>query len=59
MSINPTLMRVTERIINRSETARGQYLEKMRAAVADGPRRAHLTCGNQAHAYAAKGSDKN
>ena len=59
MSINPTLMHVTERIINRSETARGQYLEKMRAAVADGPRRAHLTCGNQAHAYAAMGSDKN
>ena len=23
-----------------------------------GPRRAHLTCGNQAHAYAAMGQDK-
>ena len=30
----------------------------MRAAAQDGPRRAHLTCGNQAHAYAAMGADK-
>ena len=30
----------------------------MNAAAAEGPRRAHLTCGNQAHAYAATGEDK-
>lgn len=31
----------------------------MRQAASDGPRRAHLTCGNQAHAYAAMGDDQN
>jgi phosphogluconate dehydratase len=31
----------------------------MAKAVSDGPARAHLTCGNQAHAYAATGQDKN
>jgi phosphogluconate dehydratase len=30
----------------------------MARAVSDGPARAHLTCGNQAHAYAAMGADK-
>jgi phosphogluconate dehydratase len=30
----------------------------MAAAAAEGPRRAHLTCGNQAHAYAPMGDDK-
>jgi phosphogluconate dehydratase len=30
----------------------------MAAAADDGPRRAHLSCGNQAHAYAAMGDDK-
>ena len=50
MPLHPTLTRVTDRIIQRSDAARGQYLDKMRKAVEAGPRRAHLTCGNQAHA---------
>ena len=58
MPLHPTLTRVTDRIIQRSDAARGQYLDKMRKAVEAGPRRAHLTCGNQAHAYAAMGTDK-
>lgn len=58
MPLHPELVRITDRIIARSDTARGAYLDKMRAAVADGPRRAHLSCGNQAHAYAAMGADK-
>ncbi|MFT3689661.1 MAG: phosphogluconate dehydratase [Paenirhodobacter sp.] len=55
---NATIARVTDRIRQRSEGPRGAYLERMRAAVAMGPARAHLACGNQAHAYAAMGAEK-
>ncbi len=58
MALNSTIDRVTDRIIARSEGARKTYLDRMAAAAAEGPRRAHLTCGNQAHAYAAMGQDK-
>jgi len=58
MALNSTIDRVTDRIIARSEGARKTYLDRMAAAAAEGPRRAHLTCGNQAHAYAAMGNDK-
>ena len=56
--MHPTIAQVTERIETRSERRRSQYLERMRAAADAGPRRAHLACGNQAHAYAAMGDDK-
>jgi len=52
MIINPTIKNVTDRITKRSETTRSDYLEKMNGARKEGPRRAHLTFGNQAHAYA-------
>jgi phosphogluconate dehydratase len=58
MSLHPTLARVTARIRARSKTSRGLYLERMAKAVSNGPVRAHLSCGNQAHAYAAMGTDK-
>lgn len=58
MPLHPTIAAVTDRIRARSEQSRGTYLERMAAAAAEGPRRAHLTCGNQAHAYAAMGDDK-
>lgn len=58
MPLNPTIARVTERIIQRSEQTRGAYLERMKSLGEQGPRRAHLSCGNQAHAYAAMGSDQ-
>ena len=58
MSLHPTLAQVTARIRNRSEATRGLYLERMAKAVANGPVRAHLSCGNQAHAYAAMGDTK-
>ncbi|MFT4783478.1 MAG: phosphogluconate dehydratase [Paracoccaceae bacterium] len=58
MPTNDTLHRVTDRIIARSKTTRSLYLERMARAADDGPRRAHLTCGNQAHAYAAMDADK-
>jgi len=58
MSLNPVIAAVTDRIIKRSRDARTTYLDRMARAAAEGPRRAHLTCGNQAHAYAAMGGDK-
>jgi len=58
MTLNSTIDRVTDRIRERSATLRGDYLGRMAAAVAMGPARAHLSCGNQAHAYAAMGGDK-
>ena len=57
-SLNETIKRVTERVQERSEASRGRYMERMRQAAAEGPRRAHLSCGNQAHAYAAMGQDQ-
>ena len=58
MTLNPTIADVTERIRRRSAASRSNYLARMAAAAEAGPRRAHLTCGNQAHAYAAMGADK-
>jgi phosphogluconate dehydratase len=58
MSLHPSIRRVTDRIRARSETTRAAYLDRMAGAVAKGPVRAHLSCGNQAHAYAAMGADK-
>jgi len=58
MSLHPTIARVTDRIRARSEANRGTYLEHMGKAVAAGPVRAHLSCSNQAHAYAAMGAAK-
>jgi phosphogluconate dehydratase len=58
MTVNATIARVTDRIRARSEPTRGLYLDRMAKAVAAGPVRAHLSCGNQAHAYAATGPDK-
>ncbi|WP_444455488.1 phosphogluconate dehydratase [Rhodobacter capsulatus] len=56
--LNATIARVTERIRARSAARRGDYLARIDAAMAQGPARAHLACGNQAHAYAAMGPDK-
>ncbi len=58
MTLNATIEKVTQRIVERSAKTRSAYLAKIDRAASDGPRRAHLTCGNQAHAYAAMGSDQ-
>lgn len=58
MSLNAQIKAVTDRITERSRPTRDAYLERMAAAADAGPVRAHLTCGNQAHAYAAMGQDK-
>ncbi|WP_373050213.1 phosphogluconate dehydratase [Thalassovita aquimarina] len=56
--LNDMISRVTDRIRERSLESRSTYLKRMQQAAEEGPRRAHLTCGNQAHAYAAMGSDQ-
>ena len=47
------LERVTARVRARSEKTRAAYLDQMRRAAGDKPHRAHLSCGNLAHAAAA------
>ncbi|TYO89253.1 phosphogluconate dehydratase [Oceanicella actignis] len=56
--MNPTIEAVTARIRARSAQSRAAYLERCRRAAEQGPGRAHLSCGNLAHAAAAAGEDK-
>ncbi|WP_439137369.1 phosphogluconate dehydratase [Roseicyclus sp.] len=58
MSLDGRIAAVTDRIVARSHATRATYLDRMRKLAEDGPRRAHLSCGNQAHADAAMGADK-
>ena len=58
MTLNATIARVTDRIIERSEATRKPYLDRMREAASKGPARAHLSCSGQAHAFAAAGPDQ-
>ncbi|MHA6264094.1 phosphogluconate dehydratase [Arenibacterium sp. CAU 1754] len=58
MTLNSTIARVTDRIIERSQSTRQDYLARMKAAHGDGPARAHLSCSGQAHAFAAAGPDQ-
>jgi phosphogluconate dehydratase len=53
MPLNAIVARVTERIVERSRPTRRDYLDRVARARDAGPKRAHLTCGNQAHSYAA------
>ena len=58
MPTDPRILAVTERIRARSRASRRAYLDKIARAADEGPARAHLSCSNQAHAYAAMGGDK-
>ena len=58
MPLHPSLARVTDRIRERSLHSRAAYLARIAQAKGEGPARAHLSCGNQAHAYAAMTADK-
>lgn len=58
MPLHPTIATVTDRIRQRSDASRAGYLARIAAAGREGPARAHLSCGNQAHAYAAMTDDK-
>ena len=53
MSMNPTIQKVTERIIKRSAKSRAAYLKAVEANIRPGPRRKRLSEGNVAHATAA------
>ena len=53
MPLNDTVHKMTERIRVRSRTLRTAYLQRMARAADAGPARAHLSCGNLAHAFAA------
>ena len=58
MTIHPEIARITDRVIRRSRTLRGPYLDRVARAAEAGPARAHLSCSNQAHAYAGAGADQ-
>jgi phosphogluconate dehydratase len=54
--MHDTVAEVTARIARRSRDRRSDYLERMDAALRDGPGRAKLSCANWAHAFAAQPS---
>ena len=58
MPLNPAIAKVTDVIRARSQATRQAYLARIANAAEEGPARAHLSCGNQAHAYAAMTRDK-
>jgi len=51
--LNSLVKEVTDEIIQRSRVSREKYINDMRAARAAGTARAHVSCGNLAHAMAA------
>ncbi len=55
MPIDPKLARITERIRQRSQGTRSEYLRRIQAARQQGPARGVLGCGNLAHGFAACG----
>lgn len=58
-AMNPTVLRVTERIIERSKAKRTAYLERIEHAKTQKVHRSQLACGNLAHGFAACcGDDK-
>lgn len=57
MSRNPVIAEVTARIAERSTESRAAYLQRIRAAAAEGPARGALGCANLAHGFAACGPD--
>ena len=58
MAPHRSIAAVTDRIRQRSAASRAAYLDRLTRAAEAGPARAHLSCSNQAHAYAATGVDK-
>ncbi len=58
MSLNPTVAKVTDRIIKRSKDSRRRYLDLVQTQRDAGVNRPTLSCGNLAHGFAASGDDK-
>jgi phosphogluconate dehydratase len=53
MALHPTLVDVTQRLVERSRGPRSRYLARIDAARSDGARRRRVSCGNLAHGFAA------
>ena len=53
MAAHSSIEAITARIVERSRPHREAYLDRVRGAVARGPHRAVLSCGNLAHGFAA------
>ncbi len=51
--LHPTIADVTDKIRRRSTATRSHYLQRIDAAIDNGPVRKALSCTNQAHAFAA------
>ena len=58
MALNPTIARVTDRIIERSKPGRRRYLQLMDEQKDRGINRPRLSCGNFAHGFAGAGDDQ-
>ena len=56
--MNTLINEVTQRIIERSQKTRAEYLAKIEAARIQGPHRGALSCGNLAHGFAACGKQE-
>jgi phosphogluconate dehydratase len=56
--MNPTVAKVTERIIKRSKNSRSAYLDLIGRQRDEGVHRPTMSCGNLAHGFAASGDDK-
>ncbi|MFZ6847805.1 phosphogluconate dehydratase [Undibacterium sp. RuRC25W] len=56
VALHPVISQVTQRIIDRSKHLRSAYLSQLEKMRGRGPRRASLSCANQAHANAAMDS---
>ncbi|MND44895.1 Phosphogluconate dehydratase [compost metagenome] len=52
MAAHSSIQAITARIIERSKPHREAYLDRLQRAVAKGPHRAVLSCGNLAHGFA-------
>ncbi|MFL6733724.1 MAG: phosphogluconate dehydratase [Sphingomicrobium sp.] len=58
MTLNATVAKVTDRIIERSKPSRTRYLELIRDQKERGIDRPRMSCGNFAHGFAAAEQDK-
>ena len=56
--LNPSLAKVTDRIVKRSAATRATYVELIERQRDSGTHRPQLSCGNLAHGFAASGDDK-
>jgi phosphogluconate dehydratase len=58
-AMNTEIVKITERIRQRSLETRTEYLAQMRRQLTESPQRKKLSCGHLAHGAAACGVDKN